>query len=1126
LKVFCLYIYMKQAKPRFSEGLIPFFLSRLTLDLTPKTFNAMLAVKGQRPLISHFLQFVRLMVGKITPNWVRLVVLLLRKMHFLFNTQGVQGYVKYLKASSVLVQQVSAGYIIHDLATIGPRVSRSKSGLPRIIPSIYRKRMMNGDVMLIKIILTLFAVFRVAVYNANPKLSTITTSRTTSLDLENDIKRYIPKALRALVGGARHPLKITPIFMGMSSSPNSKRSQGEYSTHPLAVIRSIIEICKDPVIFPAMNRMMTRFPTSPLLRLWNLGISYVSNMVGYGLRRNQILNPYLGITPLGKIGLKQEAAGKVRVFAMVDCWTQWLLKPLHSWIFSVLKKIPMDGTFDQLRPLKVYSGSKPVFSFDLSAATDRLPISFQKRILSHLFGSTYAHDWATLLVGRPYAVKYKDVFSGEKFQDNLFYQVGQPMGALSSWGMLALTHHVIVQIAAIRAGLFPFKGYALLGDDFVIWNRHVAYHYLIIMKALGLEVNTSKSILSPKGKGLEFAKRTFLFDDAGTHDVSPVSLLEYSAALETSSGFISFIKKYNPNLGSIRSLLGLGYKSNNSKRWRLFQLALHVPMTADQFKSELMHTLKLSISRETARSFKLEAIIKAFSDLANKLLQLTTKDHKALLELSNKLHLNAKLLYGGSSLLNKQLFSFHARETWQPVVMTMEPRFDRYHLMSDEISRAYNDFDSTVRGSVLASHIKKYDAIISDLKVMVAELKALPDLQYMDDPEVDEEYIDSIIDTNINTVVYWAPIFYNHEETLDSLQAQQILSPKPQESSSPKVKELSRLTRLWNRWNKALIERDNNSVLQSSLFPLQILNFLRTSFRLSRTAQRSTLLRIAFTRVNPLRFIPNFIRTNSLFTQMVSLLWFCGVMVADITMMIGFWGMAGVGFIILYTAMGYFSQHDSTLHSSFVLAMSLFQDWKDFTMDYFNLNGDDNPITKGFSYWEFITTPLMILVGYFVLSCINHSAEIIHATLPVLTDATLNGGFGLTASIFGIVTGMWYAMVIVPFQITWDAMMQMDTTHFFFAGVVGEILSWPVNLFNLSYDTLALITIGTGQLMSYTIITLALLPVRLSIMMLSLLTPFPIGTGMIFDNFDPVRFSSGTLAFAFFWYLIRVLFGF
>jgi len=30
----------------------------------------------------------------------------------------------------------------------------------------------------------------------------------------------------------------------------------------------------------------------------------------------------VGTHSLGKLGFKEEAAGKIRVFAMVDCWTQ------------------------------------------------------------------------------------------------------------------------------------------------------------------------------------------------------------------------------------------------------------------------------------------------------------------------------------------------------------------------------------------------------------------------------------------------------------------------------------------------------------------------------------------------------------------------------------------------------------------------------------------------------------------------------------------------------------------------------------------------------------------------------------------------------------------------------------
>jgi hypothetical protein len=47
-------------------------------------------------------------------------------------------------------------------------------------------------------------------------------------------------------------------------------------------------------------------------------------------------------------------------------------------------------------------------------------------------------------------------------------------------------------------------------------------NYLRIMKDLDVEVNLSKSILSPKGKGLEFAKRFYYLGK----DCSPIALKE------------------------------------------------------------------------------------------------------------------------------------------------------------------------------------------------------------------------------------------------------------------------------------------------------------------------------------------------------------------------------------------------------------------------------------------------------------------------------------------------------------------------------------------------------------------------------------------------------------------------
>lgn len=43
---------------------------------------------------------------------------------------------------------------------------------------------------------------------------------------------------------------------------------------------------------------------------------------------------------LGKMGLKLEAAGKVRLFAILDSISQRLLQPFHEWVFDVLRLIP------------------------------------------------------------------------------------------------------------------------------------------------------------------------------------------------------------------------------------------------------------------------------------------------------------------------------------------------------------------------------------------------------------------------------------------------------------------------------------------------------------------------------------------------------------------------------------------------------------------------------------------------------------------------------------------------------------------------------------------------------------------------------------------------------------------
>lgn len=54
------------------------------------------------------------------------------------------------------------------------------------------------------------------------------------------------------------------------------------------------------------------------------------------LYRTGAVSPYISFSCLGRLALKEEAAGKIRVFAMVDAYTQWALYPLHREIMSTL----------------------------------------------------------------------------------------------------------------------------------------------------------------------------------------------------------------------------------------------------------------------------------------------------------------------------------------------------------------------------------------------------------------------------------------------------------------------------------------------------------------------------------------------------------------------------------------------------------------------------------------------------------------------------------------------------------------------------------------------------------------------------------------------------------------------
>lgn len=136
------------------------------------------------------------------------------------------------------------------------------------------------------------------------------------------------------------------------------------------------------------------------------------------------------------------------------------------------------------------------------------------------------------------------------------------MGAYSSWGMLALTHHLIVQFCARSVGRKTawFDAYCVLGDDIVIADKAVADKYLEVMKGLGVGVGIAKSILQARGT-CEFAKK-FIFK---TSNCSPLSFAAFGIAqsnLSVMDMLAQSAKAIYPDL-TIKAVLrsmGIGYK--------------------------------------------------------------------------------------------------------------------------------------------------------------------------------------------------------------------------------------------------------------------------------------------------------------------------------------------------------------------------------------------------------------------------------------------------------------------------------------------------------------------------------------------------------------------------------------
>lgn len=148
---------------------------------------------------------------------------------------------------------------------------------------------------------------------------------------------------------SRFPKDVVSKDMGISliesSSPSSSVSWVTLFHTPLALARAGLgQVFLDYMDAMNYQKSMEIFNVSLRhFKIFDATLPKVKNIllgrIGLDLKD--------GASYIGMLKEKLEPAGKVRVFAMVDVWTQSLLRPLHLALFQFLKSLPNDGTFDQ-----------------------------------------------------------------------------------------------------------------------------------------------------------------------------------------------------------------------------------------------------------------------------------------------------------------------------------------------------------------------------------------------------------------------------------------------------------------------------------------------------------------------------------------------------------------------------------------------------------------------------------------------------------------------------------------------------------------------------------------------------------------------------------------------------------
>lgn len=412
---------------------------------------------------------------------------------------GIQFYIKYIKQARLHVTRYICGVPLKS-NTVG--VSLDKSGFPTQF--LYLKNLIDsGDPIKIRGVLTLLYMSRVLLPTEEESKRILPNFESITMEFKGREKFSIPTEFIEQFVLKYNLKKEVPQWSKSNHYISGKGSPHGKATKSAGLalwIMSNLQSCKIQLTnFTNLLGIESYMDLigSNLIRIWrNPGIVI-------GLGNLCTTNSELGIGHIGKLSIVKDPELKLRVIAMLDYYSQFILRPIHDDLLDLLKKFKCDRTFTQDPRHDWKPKGNKFWSLDLSSATDRFPIDLQERLLSCIYNKDLSATWKSLLTDRNFVYDEEEDNFGGLYR----YKVGQPMGAYSSWAAFTLSHHLVIHYAAHLCGINDFDSYIVLGDDVVINNDKVAKKYIRIMTKLGVEISMQKTHVSYNT--YEFAKRWF-----------------------------------------------------------------------------------------------------------------------------------------------------------------------------------------------------------------------------------------------------------------------------------------------------------------------------------------------------------------------------------------------------------------------------------------------------------------------------------------------------------------------------------------------------------------------------------------------------------------------------------------